>query len=912
MFTLFNFNLGNVGLMRFAGVILLCLAAVTVACTLTNERVVTVVVSPVAQPPEVTAAQQLCFYLGRIYPGTRFRIQEKLTGKGSEILLGTPASMPERGEYVAEGELGGNEESFVVKAVKKEGRELGIIVGNSPRALIYAVYKLLQRLGCGFYLSYETLPQTTEKAFSFDQWDLADEPLVGERIVFNWHNFLSGCSSWNLPEWQSWIAQGAKMGFNAVMVHAYGNNPMFSFTHNGQTKPAGFLTTTSRGRDWSTEHVNDVRRIFGGKGIFDSPVFGSNAAQVPADKRVEAASELMRQVFDFTGLYGMRVCFALDVDTRSANPQNIIMTLPQSARFRIKFQDNDFFLANPDSPEGFAYYRAQINALLNLYPGINRLVAWFRRPNTTPWLTLEEKDFPQSWRAEYQAGLNLDTRGGKSPATAGLFAVSKIVGAFRRALDRVGREDVELAIGTWGLDRPWFKAADPFFPKNVSFIGLDYSTEFETEVVQQNIEAVSAERKIIPVVWAHHDDRAYIGRPYTPYADFASLLQASGSAGFGIIHWTTRPLDIYFKSLADQVWRRTADQPLQRTVDEIAGRSFGAGLRDSMGKYLYRWVTDAPQFGRETTERFIDRPLEQQADTVISKCRERLKLLERIDESPMEPEALSRLRYFKLMERFFIEFYRCQQALERSESFYKEGDISSARAEIRKTNPEEVLELYARLSSLGEGITRGEKGLLVSMNLRWLPYFTAQRQVLRLEPLRFNFKPTQHEPLAQYRGKKTYYFDSGQSIWMCLGEEETGAKAFSALPRKESADSVYEEICLTGIESPEPVSLVFKSFASGNLAPGLYNVHLLFAEPEVNAAGQRVFDVFLKGTEDNSRGAKPLLTERVDIFQRTGARNKVFTLTRPVRIDQGRLELELRPVRGKTLICGIVIEPAGL
>jgi len=73
----------------------------------------------------------------------------------------------------------------------------------------------------------------------------ADRPLVAERIVFDWHNFLSGCSTWNLEDWQRWTAQSQAMGYNAIMVHAYGNNPMAGFTFQGLPKPVGYLSTTA-------------------------------------------------------------------------------------------------------------------------------------------------------------------------------------------------------------------------------------------------------------------------------------------------------------------------------------------------------------------------------------------------------------------------------------------------------------------------------------------------------------------------------------------------------------------------------------------------------------------------------------------------------------------------------------------
>ena len=114
---------------------------------------------------------------------------------------------------------------------------------------------------------------------------------------------------------------------------------------------------------------------------------------------------------------------------------------------------------------------------------------------------------------------------------------------------------------------------------------------------------------VVPVIWAHHDDGNYIGRPYTPFADFNARLADANASGFGIIHWTTRPLDLFFTSHARQVWAATQDEPLRATCRDMAARSFGASTRDKLGEYLERWVTDAPKFARETGTLFIDRPL---------------------------------------------------------------------------------------------------------------------------------------------------------------------------------------------------------------------------------------------------------------------------------------------------------------
>ncbi len=232
--------------------------------TLTRGTLVDIVISPEAAPPEKIAANELSHYLHRLYPDTYFEVVRTKSRKaGHVIYLGCVESFGRLGEHMGNKELT-RPESYRVTTARIDGQKVGIIFGSDPGGAMYGTYSLLEKLGCGFYLSYDTLPSGRQDSFSFDGWELSDEPLVQDRIVFNWHNFLSGCSTWNLSDWKHWIVQAQKMGYNGVMVHAYGNNPMVKFSFNGVDKPIGYLSTTKKGRDWSTQHVNDVRRLWGG------------------------------------------------------------------------------------------------------------------------------------------------------------------------------------------------------------------------------------------------------------------------------------------------------------------------------------------------------------------------------------------------------------------------------------------------------------------------------------------------------------------------------------------------------------------------------------------------------------------------------------------------------------------------
>jgi hypothetical protein len=890
------------------GIILITLCLVLTADAKPADTVV-IVASDKMNPVEQLAAEELAGYLSRIYPQTRFVKARNVPASGRAVLLGSDAAVR---AMIADADLS-LPDSYAVRNVRRDDRQLGIIVGADARGTVYGVYALLERLGCGFYLSYDAVPPARTEPFSFDGWSLSNEPLVRDRIVFDWHNFLSGCSTWNLVDWNCWTDQAQKMGYNGIMVHAYGNNPMVSFAFNGKTKPVGYLSTTVKGRDWSTMHVNDVRRLFGGD-VFDAPVFGADAAQVPDRRRAAAAQELMRGAFAHAQQRMMEVYFAVDVDTGSANPQDLILTLPQDARFAIATNAGGltgisgagtrrFWLANPETSEGYRYYRAQVAALMQAYPQITTLVVWFRQ-GSTPWMELKVAEMPPRWQDEWRKEIARTPKAERFWHAPQVFALGKIVRAFDRALRELGHDRVQLAAGTW--DFKFLAPSHRFFPPQVKLIGLDYNVlhdhpQLADAASRGLIREVAAQRPVLPVIWAQHDDGNYIGRPYTPFTDFSTRLADAKACGFGIIHWTTQPLDLFFKSHAEQVWAATKDRPLRAMCEDMAARSFRPGTRATMGEYLERWVTDAPKFARETSDSFIDRPLTN-VPQVVAGCRERLALLARVDAANLTHEERDRLDYFKGLEEFIADFYLTQDEFQRSQELWKSGNLAEARVAMADCDPARVIEEFARCSSSG-GITRGELGLVVSMNTRWLPHIIRYRQMLGLEAVRIKFAPTQHDKLAQSPGVFTFHFAPDHQVWECRGEEETGARVFTA-------PTLQDEICRTGIESDQSLQVVFQPILnhgnrsrsqSASLPAGDYWLRLFLLDPVSAHTGQRVFRVSVGGT---------ILDERVDIFADSGGRRRVLERVWPVKLDQpGSLTMTLTPVRGKVLICGAVLEP---
>lgn len=886
------------------------IATVLAAMLLGHGHASPIITAPNAPPAVGTAAKELATALSQIFPDDAFPVGTQAPASGDYIAIGT-ADSDAAIRAQAAARLAGPE-SYSVFVTGDGSRRIAVLAGADTLGAAHAAAALLKQLGCGFYISGDSLPPPRRGPLTFQDWDLSDRPLVRERFVFNWHNFLSGCSTWNTNHWRSWVRAAALSGFNGVMVHAYGNNPMAAFSFQGKDKPVGFLSTTIKGRDWSTPHVNDVRRLWGGN-VFDAPIFGPDAGLVPDEQRVAAARSLMSGAFASAEERDMDVYFAVDVDTPTANPPELVELLPESDRFAVtsanpkdpKQPKKTTWLPNPDTAAGHAYWKAQVDALMEHYPQIDCLVVWFRAGGT-PWTELKREEMPSAWQREYEAEI------AKTPAAADMkwahnqFAIAKIVRAFRRALDEAGHRNVRLATGSWRFD--FVPAADRFMPTGIPLIPLDYEVLHERSQLRDTdsraiIRAAGAHRPLIPVTWAHHDDGHYNGRPYTPFDTFHSRLTDARASGFGIIHWTTRPLDLYFESLSRQTWASTRDEPLATTCAHMAACLFGPDSAPPGGQYLERWITGAPRFTRETSDWVIDRRLDD-IDAIVRGCNERKALLDFSRTSPLSLNQRARADYFRGLEDFIAAFHQAHDLYQRSRDALARGDMADARALLSRCHPEPVIEKFAAFSSLG-GITRGEQGLVVAYNLRWLTHIIGHRQALGVEPVRINFAPTQHDPLAQAAGKFTFHFDADRHVWACIGTEETGAPTFD---HTGNSPRDIPEICQTGIRIEATTKFALQPMmATGKkdlgpapkLTPGKYRLLLTFLAPiagrtaiaEITSGNHAPARIELAPTRANT----PMPVEK-EILISIGA--------------QGSADVIVNPKNEHILLCAAVLEPA--
>ncbi len=871
---------------------------------------------------ESLAARELKKSLESMFVGEHVAVSSSLPDTGRTILLGIVRNNP-RLSALLTGNIPASPESFTIQTKKERNRELILIAGVDEWGLFYGVYRFLEQLGAGFYLSQDILPRRDTELI-FRDWNLRDEPLVRDRIVMNWHNFLSSCSAWNLSDWQRWIDQSQKQGYNGIMIHLYGNNPIFRFSFRGEEKPLGYLTTTVKGRDWSTQHVLDVRRMWGGF-AFDKPVFGSDAAMVSDESRADAAVHLMSDVFSYAGRRAMNINLAIDVDTEPANPQNLILKLDPADRFAVQAKKipwmnqtgGTFWLANPDTPGGYAFYLAQVQALLRDYPQLRGLVLWFRQQDT-PWVGMKAGEMPLDWQSQVREASQNKPVLAKMWKPHNSFALSRIAAAFRRAMNDLGRSDISLSMGSWKFD--FLDGCDAFLPPHIPLIGLDSEILKDRSILsdsaaREKIARIAEHRPGIPFFWAHHDDGAYLGRPYVPPNHFTDRLNEMSARGFGIIHWTTRPLDLYFKSLSRQVWLSTRNEPLPETCNQMAEHFFGSACRSPMGSYLQNWITEGPILARETSVQFIDKKLTDEAiEKIIHGCKTRLEDLGSIQSCLTgDPRPQRDFRYFQGLEQSIQDICHHEEMLRRAKALQKEGKPAEAISMMRKCHEGEVIERFAK-TCVDAGITPGEQGLIVSMNLRWLPHFVRLRQSLGMEPVRFRFAPTSHEPLALARGVFTFFFDEHRNLWECLGSQETGLPVHQ-FPCEESPSfsgsaGPYLSVISSGIRCEKEFTLPLKPILDpgrmedpDDLEPlqfpaGKYRLTLIFRNSDSKSPCKEVLELKISPPMDRRNPCRMELAQNEDI--------SMFEL--PVELPLEEIaSVAFRPLSGTPILCAAIL-----
>lgn len=415
--------------------------------------------------------------------------------------------------------------------------------------------------------------------------------------------------------------------------------------------------------------------------------------------------------------------------------------------------------------------------------------------------------------------------------TSGVFALSKIAAAIEKSIRQI-KPEMELSYGSWGLN--YTVLGDIFFPPAYGMIPLDYSTVLNDKNNLSMLAEVGKRRKLYPIVWAHHDDHRYNGRPYIPFSSFNSLLHNMNADGFGIIHWKTHPLDLYFANNARQVWERTENESYYQTICRFS-KSLSKEPQKPFDGFLQDWYHHAPMFGRETSDNFlrIDKPYNldgySSALEAVEKAKDRVAILEEVNVSRLTKAGKRDFQYHRSYESFLMSFFNDHEHAYQANALLKQDRVEEAREQIKQAHPAQTIQTYAGLIK-AHGPTRGELGIVISLNLRWYPDFVDLQQRLRIKPIRISFQPTSHDPLSQGTGHYSYLMDENQKLWLAQGTKELGFEKI--ISNKKVLKSPRDSYALLS----STLSIPLRTMRNAPLSSGSYRIELLGASKKPPSA----------------------------------------------------------------------------
>jgi hypothetical protein len=114
-----------------------------------------------------------------------------------------------------------NPGGFIIKTVSSGGRDILVITGNDSAATLHAAYRYAEKLGVGFGMVIDAIPDTKITTLDITGLDEVGEPLFPTRGTMPYHNFQEGPDLWNTDDYKAFISQLAKLGMNFIGLHTY-------------------------------------------------------------------------------------------------------------------------------------------------------------------------------------------------------------------------------------------------------------------------------------------------------------------------------------------------------------------------------------------------------------------------------------------------------------------------------------------------------------------------------------------------------------------------------------------------------------------------------------------------------------------------------------------------------------------
>lgn len=482
-----------------------------------------------------------------------------------------------------------SDQSFQLRSVP--GHRL-LIIGGSPIATLYGVYKFLESTGIGFDLDEDIIPEEKLTTIELAGFDKIYKPVFELRGIQPFHDFPEGPDWWNEDDYKAIITQLPKMGMNFIGFHTYpsvnvfrgwykpeplvwiGTGQQFDKVTGRVSAAYPALHANTNDSTWNYYPKKTTEFNFGAAQLFETTNFGADYM-----KNRSAWPHTPEENIDIFNEVGVLLnhCFSLarDLGVKTCIGTETPITFPAEVRQALLAQDKNMGLGQARQ-EAYEAMFARIEAThpLNYY-----------------WLWTSED---WTWSGE---------RPGEADAVK-----ADLLGAIAAA--KKVKAPFTLATCGWVLGPSRNRAEfDQLLPKDMPFGVINRQQGYApVEPAFANVQG----RPKWEISWMEDDPalicpQLWAGRTRKDAIDAYKY----GCTGLIGIHWRTKGLSPSFMALSKAGWEAdtytasvSADQrdyPMNDLYDEWAKLQFGA-LAGPQASAVFQKLDGASSVAPDVTE----------------------------------------------------------------------------------------------------------------------------------------------------------------------------------------------------------------------------------------------------------------------------------------------------------------------
>ena len=437
-------------------------------------------------------------------------------------------------------------DSYLVQTVPIPAGRAVLLIGGDDAGVLYGAYHFVERLGVGFSLSGDSIPDAKIAAVLPELSDTG-KPLFSIRGIQPFHDFPEGPDWWDLDDYKAILDRLPRLGMNFIGLHTYpeggvGPEPTVWIGPREDVGPDGTVRSSYPSswantlRDmWGYRPKKTGSFAFGADQLFDRDAYGPEVmdGNCPRPTTAEAANDLFNRAgsmfkaaFSYAHSLGVKTCVGTETP----------LVVPSAVRDRLK-------AGGTAAESREALYEGIFDRIAHAYP-----IDYY-------WLWT-----PEGWT--WSGASDSEVNATSDDLKAAVAAAEAVKAPF------------QLATCGWVLGPPQDRALfDTMLPRTMPMSCIN--RQVGRDPVDPSFQRIT-DRPLWAIPWLEDDPsltspQLWAGRMRKDAADALRY----GCTGLMGIHWRTRILDPNVTALARAAWNQDGWRESPSAAAAAASRAEG-------------------------------------------------------------------------------------------------------------------------------------------------------------------------------------------------------------------------------------------------------------------------------------------------------------------------------------------------